>query len=429
MRDTDEALTAAEFEDEKEAQFAVLQLLEETQALEEMMGRSSESRLMQAMKLEASGNDLAKKVEGILTNGGGSRIRPGKGMLLPTAKVEGVAVLSLDINADSAPSNTLEASVLSRLQKEFEAHGGQIPRTVNVNQISEVADYEVWAIPCEEPSESLRTSIRTLGEALQNFPQSKPRRLFLVSRAEKNKEQKPVFDLQNLFGGFGLPGNSGPSWADIEKDFTTAAASSGSKSIIVRTGPYSDSSQQPVQAFSPSPNDPSTSAPTSRTVVAEALMQAITLSVDSDFSICGEGNLDPVGWAKLLLPFSGPEVLRFDVRSAVRAGLFVQNWAEEIFKPGRPGALQKIGVDTPVEAQPSRTGVVLKFRPSSTPKDTSFEKLQDGGLEFIAEEPTEGLQMLRAIRCAYRPGAAIRKKSEDAILANLQEEWRDAFRK
>lgn len=126
-------------------------------------------------------------------------------------------------------------------------------------------------------------------------------------------------------------------------------------------------------------------------------------------------------WSELLLPFIGPEVWRTEVDDAKRAAFFVQNWADEFFREGKRA--MRVGVKTPVQLQTTSAGVILKFRPLNTPSEVSFDDLDEGGIEFIAEQPADGPPRLRAQRCAYGWKVSVKENSERALINKFAQDW------
>jgi len=128
-----------------------------------------------------------------------------------------------------------------------------------------------------------------------------------------------------------------------------------------------------------------------------------------------------------MLPYIGPELWRREVNSAARAAIFAQSWAAEWYKTADEGGSMKDtlrwGLKTPVQLRNTPTGVVFKFRPLGTPIAREFKDLEQGGLEFIAEEPVEGRARLRVRRCSYGWKVIIKENSERAILQKFKEDW------
>ncbi|CAK0829118.1 unnamed protein product [Prorocentrum cordatum] len=105
-----------------------------------------------------------------------------------------------------------------------------------------------------------------------------------------------------------------------------------------------------------------------------------------------------------------------------RSLLLLQEWADEFFGPGKGDARRPgWGLKTPVQLCPSATGVVFKFRPLATLSGVEFERLEEGGLEFIAERHPQGGARLRVQRCAYGWKATLKENSERAILRKFKE--------
>eukprot|EP00913_Durusdinium_trenchii_P031307 g29314.t1 len=66
-------------------------------------------------------------------------------------------------------------------------------------------------------------------------------------------------------------------------------------------------------------------------------------NLNSSFVVIEEGERDVApDWGELLLPFVGPEVWRIDVANVTRAVLFLQQWADEFFGPGKSALRQGV---------------------------------------------------------------------------------------
>ncbi|CAE8716676.1 unnamed protein product, partial [Polarella glacialis] len=241
MRDSDEAWEAADYEDEKEAQFAVLRLLEETQRLEELAGGSGESRVMRAIQLEASGTDVASNVEGILTC---------KASTWKASNVEGTSERrplpprTLVLGSPSSAAQLL----LARLKEEGSEESQFLDLTLlrEPSSASFWEDTQVWEalVLCpdlggrddrsSQEIELNRCSLNAVLEARGKGSMPQLRRLFLLSRMEA-----PPDALAGFLGALGFGATS--TWADLEAEFVTWAANiagpgSSAKAVVIRTG-------------------------------------------------------------------------------------------------------------------------------------------------------------------------------------------------
>eukprot|EP00416_Gambierdiscus_australes_P001353 CAMPEP_0171142408 /NCGR_PEP_ID=MMETSP0766_2-20121228/142373_1 /TAXON_ID=439317 /ORGANISM="Gambierdiscus australes, Strain CAWD 149" /LENGTH=202 /DNA_ID=CAMNT_0011606191 /DNA_START=12 /DNA_END=617 /DNA_ORIENTATION=- len=195
---------------------------------------------------------------------------------------------------------------------------------------------------------------------------------------------------------FGL--GYGSTLTGIEDELTSAARRRGRAEplnvVIVRLGPLREvgAATKVVRCL---PGDSDGNGSTSPETAVEALVQVLAQRVDTNVCVVDEpsGSVE-ANWRELLLPFIGPEIWRVKVQSATRAAIFVQGWAQEWFGSKGKGASPKDtlrwGVKTPVQLQETPTGIVFKFRPLGTPSGWTFEDLEEGGLEFVAEQPAGG---------------------------------------
>ncbi|CAK9037595.1 Hypothetical protein SCF082_LOCUS22249 [Durusdinium trenchii] len=278
------------------------------------------------------------------------------------------------------------------------------------------------AVICPEPSEATEPALEQAKLALRS----------ILSGAEELKEVILLSHVgaQDDKGGFNLGAfftPSGTSWASIEDELTSTARARSTnrplRYVIVRVAdpPETVSSAGEVRCF-PAAEGAPVSGSTSLDTAAEAIFQVFNRSVNSSFVVIEEGERDVApDWGELLLPFVGPEVWRIDVANVTRAVLFLQQWADEFFGPGKSALRQ--GVKTPVQFEKTSSGVLFKFRPL-TVKDDPFESLQEGGLEFIVEEPPNGAPpRLRARRCAYGWKVVPKENSERALLEKFKRDW------
>jgi len=244
-------------------------------------------------------------------------------------------------------------------------------------------------------------------------------KIILLSSSDSRKD-KGGFNIGSFFDKDG-----GSSLSDLEDELTsTARKRSGNRPlypVIVRAGSPVDTSDAEVACWAGDGTDTATcSAP----VAAEAIYQALSLQVDTGFSVSG-GSIEGADWPELLLPFIGPEVWRREVPDATRAAFFVKGWAEEFFGSGKSAL--RMGVKTPVRFQETPSGVIFKFAPLGTAPGALFQELDDGGVEFLAEEPAGLPPRMRARRCAYGWKVTIKENSERALLEKFAADWERAF--
>jgi len=261
--------------------------------------------------------------------------------------------------------------------------------------------------------EALKALLASCGDGLT--------KVVLVSSADCRKD-KGGFNVGSFFNqaddGFGI--------ADLEDELTaTARKRTGNRplyTIIVRAGSTQTEASGEVQCWAGDGTDENVAA--SKQLVAEAVFQALDLEVDAGFSVAG--TLDAgANWPELMTPFIGPEVWRRDVPDAKRAAFFVQGWADEFFGVGK--SAMRMGVKTPVRLQETPSGVIFKFAPLGTAADTPYEELQEGGVEFLAEEPAGKPPRLRARRCGYGWKVSVKENSERALLQKFSSDWKKAF--
>eukprot|EP00418_Pyrodinium_bahamense_P006833 CAMPEP_0179022584 /NCGR_PEP_ID=MMETSP0796-20121207/6487_1 /TAXON_ID=73915 /ORGANISM="Pyrodinium bahamense, Strain pbaha01" /LENGTH=267 /DNA_ID=CAMNT_0020718463 /DNA_START=59 /DNA_END=860 /DNA_ORIENTATION=- len=227
---------------------------------------------------------------------------------------------------------------------------------------------------------------------------------------------------------FGL--GYGSTLTGLEDELTSSARRRGRaqplNTVIVRVGALCELDvAAKVRCL---PGDEDSTGSTSNETAAEALLQALALSVDTNVCVVDEPSpAAPPAWRELLLPFIGPEVWRVQVESATRAAIFAQGWAEEWFGTASEGGSLKdtlrFGLKTPVQLRSTPAGVIFKFRPLGTPSGRAFEDLDEGGLEFVAEQPVGGSPRVRVKRVSYGWKVIIKENSERAILQKFKEDW------
>jgi len=268
-----------------------------------------------------------------------------------------------------------------------------------------------------EALEAARLGMRAILASAPN----EMKKLILLSRIGA-QDEKGGFNLGSFFGQ-----DKGTSWANLEDELTSTvrlrSSSSSLRVILVRLGtPLETASASEVACF---PANQSPDGSTSDATAAAAVFQALACGVDSSFCVVDKAPTSSTSstpdWSELLLPFVGPEIWREEVDNASRAAIFVQSWADEFFGE-RKSALRQ-GVKTPVQLRSTPSGVIFKFRPIGTTGEENFDSLNDGGIEFIAEEPREGPPRLRARRCAYGWKVPVKENSEQALLSKFKKDW------
>lgn len=278
------------------------------------------------------------------------------------------------------------------------------------------------AIVCPDTGDDSSEALEAVQAGLKAVLASAPDGLSKVVLLSKVGSQagKGGFNVASFFG----QGHS-VSWSDIEDELTSTARTRSANrqlhTVIVRAGqpPAAPLRNPQVRCLPPDAQG----GEASRATAAEALFQALTLSVNSNFAVVEEPSAAGAGpvWPELLLPFIGPELWRTEVSDAKRAVFFVQNWADEFFAQGK--SAMRLGVKTPVQLRNTPSGVIFKFRPLTTPAEESFDQLEEGGIEFVAEEPAQGAPRLRARRCAYGWKVTVKDNSERALLDKFARDW------
>jgi len=277
---------------------------------------------------------------------------------------------------------------------------------------------------CPDPADSTAETLAAVKEGLKAVLASTPPELAKVALVSRIGAQstKGGFNLGSFFGD-----GPGESWDGIEDELTSTARTRTSnrplRYVIVRAGdrPAPGAASAPAQCLPPD-SEPE-GATTSMEVLAEALFRALALEVNAGFCLVGQDAPPSAAeWSELLLPFVGPEVWRAEVADARKAAIFAKGWAQEFFGAGKRA--MRFGVKTPVEIRETPQGVIIKFRPLGSDKDTTFEELYEGGVEFVAEVPPGGGQpRLRARRCAYGWKVVVKENSESALLSKFAQDW------
>ncbi|CAJ1363555.1 unnamed protein product [Effrenium voratum] len=317
--------------------------------------------------------------------------------------------------------------LVERLKKE--ASENQQPVILDLEEVSRMKFEDLdealkdctAAVVCPDPQQASEAALERAKLGLRAVLGSCPeqlRKVVLLSHVGA-QEGKGGFNLGAFFSQ-----SEGPSWSSIEDELTSTARSrSASKAlyhVIVRVGdPSPDHRRGKVRCV---PADESIEGFTSPETAAEAILQVFNRSVNTSFAVVEEDGDEQADWGELLLPFVGPELWRLEVKSVTRTVLFLQQWSDEFFGPGKSAL--KHGVKTPVQFERTPSGVLFKFRPL-TEKDESFENLEEGGIEFVVEEPESCPARVRARRCCYGWKVVPKENSERALLEKFQRDWKE----
>jgi len=398
-----------EDEDDAEAELAALEA--ELEALEDELGNEADER----------GAALTQKVEGLLgtvplasASGVVPNAPPSANLPLGTIAVcslsqsDAVSELLLARLNDAATlgvaqSRWLDLSAMERLSLE--------------KAQEEMEGCQTAVICCDaedDASDTLEQVLKGLKALLQSAPDELTK-IVLLSRVGA-QQSKGGFNIGAFFGD-----NRSTSWDDLEDELTKSVrlrtSSRPLRSVIIRAGKL-QGDREGNSAIKCSNVDDCSEGRISCKMAAEAVFQALSFSVNTDFAVMeDEEAASAPEWSELLLPFIGPEVWRTEVDSAKRAVFFVQTWAEEFFGAGKRSS--RVGVKTPVQTQRTPAGVILKFRPLNTPDSYNFNDLDEGGIELLVEEPASGPPRLRAIRCDYGWKISVKLNSEKALLDKL----------
>lgn len=284
--------------------------------------------------------------------------------------------------------------------------------------------------PADASPENLEAAQKGLKAVLASAPPELTKAVLLSHLGAQ--QDKGGFNMGAFFGGSG-----GTSWADVEDALTsTSRLRSANKPLwtnIVRVcDPPSGTKPEctEVRCLRADNEDTvSSGAYTCPGTAAEAVFQALRLEVTSNFVLAEMPAPSPTKteWDELLLPFVGPELWRREVQDTTKAVFFVQGWADEFFGPGK--SAMRMGVKTPVMLRNTPSGVSFKFRPLGTPTDDSFDDLEEGGVEFIVEEPAVGSPRLRIRRCGYGWKVTVKENSEKALLDKFKRDWAEVTEK
>jgi len=326
---------------------------------------------------------------------------------------------------------------LFSLLREASPSPADDPRWVDLEQAPDVPFEDLDAcflgaravVVCPDVNDDRRRAVEGVRAGLKAAIASLPgnlSRMVLLSRIGA-QSMKGSINVRSFFG-LGYEGTI----TGLEDELTSAARRRGRtrplSATIVRVGDVRPLEAAPgVRCL---PGDASDGGCTSAETAAEALLQTLLLSVDTNVCVVDEpasGEAPPApDWRELLLPYIGPEVWRREVNSATRAAIFAQSWAAEWFKTAdEQGSMKdtlRCGLKTPVQLRDTPTGVIFKFRPLGTPSGREFEDLEEGGLEFVAERAPGGRARLRVKRCSYGAKAILKENSERAILRKFQED-------
>mmetsp|Transcript_59901 Transcript_59901/g.110961 ORF Transcript_59901/g.110961 Transcript_59901/m.110961 type:complete len:457 (+) Transcript_59901:278-1648(+) len=282
---------------------------------------------------------------------------------------------------------------------------------------------------CPDVDSEDRRSLMSLREGMKAVLASIPSFLdkaVLLSRVGAQSIKGGI----NMRAFFGM--NYDGTFAGVEDLLTSFARRRSSRGqlnvTIVRVGPSSGSPSAAgdVRCF---PGEASIAASTQSETAAEALVQVLSLGVNTNVCIVGrwdeaqEAQSPSSSWEELLLPYVGPEIWRAEVEDARRVKFFVQGWADEWFGGDKGNRASRFGVKTPVQVANTTYGVIFKFRPLGTPEARTFEDLDDGGLEFVAERESNGRSRLRVKRCAYGWKVVIKENSERALLQKFRDDF------
>jgi len=341
----------------------------------------------------------------------------------------GAGAKSFGVTGSIAVCGTGEVAELLLERLKQEAPDNQQPVFVNLTDVSRQKFEEVdealqnctAAIICPDPAKASEDDLERAKLGLRAVISSAPdcmHKVVLLSHVGA-QEGKGGFNLGAFFNQ-----GSGTSWADLEDELTSTVrlrpAERAIRSVIVRAadppGPEAAASQ--VRCLPA--DETGVEGFTSSHTAAEAMLQVINLEVNTNFTLVQVPGTEASDWGELLLPFVGPEVCRIEVEDAPKAVIFLQQWADEFFGPGKSALRQ--GVKTPVELQKTGSGVLFKFRPL-TAKEDPFDSLLEGGLEFVVEEPSGCHPRLRICRCSYGWKVTPKENSERALVDKFQKDW------
>jgi hypothetical protein len=282
---------------------------------------------------------------------------------------------------------------------------------------------------CPDSADGSPEQLRKANELLVSLSERLPRsveKLLLVSRGF-GAEEAGGFDLGSLFG-------SPATWQDIERTVERMGQYRSLqlplRIIYVRAGqlPAGDPPRQVVKCALQVPEgvpEGSTCTTTSREGVANSVMVALKLGVDSSFFI-REEEAPPSGvqepeWKELLLPLVGPELWRAPVGDPKSCVKFIHDWSKQTMEG--------------MQVATTPNGAICKFRLLGKDRDSDFDALDQGGLEFRVEDDAGGGYRVRAIRCAkskrggYTNDGGMLKQFKDSFdLAKMSPRERNEFK-
>lgn len=358
-------------------------------------------------------------------------VKPGSGLAAPSVLPRVVVCGLGDID-----NNEVGRRLVERLREGTVGDALSEPLWVNLFDVPDVPIGELdvllarcrAAVVCPDVTDDDRRRLLALRMGLRSLIECFPdplSRVVLLSRVGA-QDGKGGF---NIGGFFGM--SSAGSFAGLEDELTVTARRRSARNplrVFVVRAELPPGTLRPGATLRPRcwPSEDrwaGSSGFTTHATAAEALFQALSLDIDAGFSVEDCYTEDPrtPRWPELLLPFVGPEVWRRDVADARRAALFVQGWAAENFSEAARAS--SLGIRTPLETRCTPAGIVFKFRPVGTPSGITFEELEQGGLEFLAETPASGNPRLRVRRCAYGWKVLVRLNSERALLRKFKDDW------
>lgn len=409
---------SADKEDEEDAETQLAALEAELDALEAELGNEADER----------GAALAEKVEGLLDTvplASASGVAPSAppSASLPLGCIAICSLSQSDMVSELLLARLRDAATLGIAESRWVDLGAMEGLSLEKAQ-EELEGCQTAVICCDsedDASESLEQALRGLKALLQSAPDELTK-VVLLSRVGA-QQSKGGFNISAFFGD-----DRSTSWDDLEDELTKSArlrtSSRPLRSVIIRAGKL-QGDREAKSAIKCSSVDDFNEGCISSKMAAEAVFQALSFSVNTDFAVTEDEEATTAPeWSELLLPFIGPEVWRTEVDKAKRAVFFVQTWADEFFGAGKRSS--RIGVKTPVQLQRTPAGVILKFRPLNTPESYSFNDLDEGGIELLAEEPASGPPRLRAVRCAYGWKISVKLNSEKALLDKLAKDWAES---
>eukprot|EP00440_Ansanella_granifera_P061183 gb/GFBE01066326.1/.p1 GENE.gb/GFBE01066326.1/~~gb/GFBE01066326.1/.p1 ORF type:complete len:499 (+),score=121.26 gb/GFBE01066326.1/:1-1497(+) len=417
-------------ENQEEAERELEKLEAELEALEEAMG---EENAQIARQREA---EMRSKVEQQLANAPEARasaVSTNAGAALKG--VGGRVAVCGTGSEEGSPGRIL----LARLKEEAPAKAQPVWLDLaeagrkSFEEVDELLTDCTAAVICPDPADGSPEALEAARQGLKAVLASAPyemNKVVLLSHVGA-QAGKGGFNIGAFFNQ-----GSGTAWSSVEDELTATARTRSSgrplRHVIVRVGdlPAAGATSGEVRCLPPDEEGSAEGLVTSPASAAEALFQVFNCEVNSNFSVVEDPALSasaPPNWPEMLLPFIGPELWRMDVPDPKRAVFFVQQWADEFFRMGK--SAMRMGVKTPVMVQNTPSGVIFKFRPLGTESEVSFDDLDDGGLEFVVEEPAGAAPRLRAKRCAYGWKVTVKENSERALLEKFKKDWEEVSEK